>query len=79
MSNPLPSGSLSSVWIPSNQAAYLWPYLALYYAGVLALVGYTFGLGIVHGFVTLGTYFLCLGATWYSYAKVGHGEAKTSD
>ncbi len=49
----------------------LWPYLLLYY---LAMIGYTFLISKPFGFVTLGTYFLGLFATWYSYSKVGHGK-----
>ena len=52
----------------------LGPYLLLYYAAVMGMVGYSFLVGEVYGFVTLATYFLCLFATWYSYAKVGHGQ-----
>ena len=53
----------------------LGPYLAVYYLGLLGLVGYAFGVGAPHGFVTLGSYFLCLLVTWYAYARVGHGVA----
>jgi hypothetical protein len=53
----------------------LGPYLALYYLGLLGLVGYSFSMGKVYGFVTLGTYFVCLFATWYAYSRVGHGVA----
>jgi hypothetical protein len=38
------------------------------------MIGYSFLIGNAYGFVTLGTYFLGLFATWYSYAKVGHGS-----
>jgi len=51
----------------------LWPYLFLYYLAMMAMIGYSFLIGKTYGFVTLGTYFLSLFATWYSYAKVGHG------
>jgi hypothetical protein len=53
----------------------LWPYLTIYYLGVLALVGYSFSVGRLYGFITLGTYFLCLFATWYAYSRVGHGRS----
>jgi hypothetical protein len=53
----------------------LGPYLAVYYLGLLGLLGYAFGMGAVYGFVTLGTYLLCLLVTWYAYARVGHGVA----
>ncbi|HUY99109.1 MAG TPA: hypothetical protein VMU89_02070 [Thermomicrobiaceae bacterium] len=51
----------------------LWPYLLLFYLAVNAMTGYAFLVGRTFGFVTLGSYFLCLAATWYSYAHVGHG------
>ncbi len=41
---------------------------------VVAMIGYSFLIGKTYGFVTLGTYFLGLFATWYSYSKVGHGK-----
>lgn len=53
----------------------LGPYLAVYYLGLIGLVGYSFSMGKVYGFVTLGTYFVCLFATWYAYSRVGHGVA----
>jgi len=51
----------------------LWPYLFLYYLALMAMIGYSFLIDKPYGFVTLGTYFLNLLATWYSYSKVGHG------
>jgi len=51
----------------------LWPYLLVYYLALMAMIGYSFLIGKPYGFVTLGTYFLNLFATWYSYSKVGHG------
>jgi len=53
---------------------FLYTYLALFYLAALALIGYSFGVQKLHGFITLGTYFLGLGAAWYSYRKVGHGS-----
>jgi hypothetical protein len=52
----------------------LWPYLLLYYLALMAMIGYSFLIGAAFGFVTLGTYFLNLISTWYSYSKVGHGS-----
>jgi hypothetical protein len=52
----------------------LWPYLFLYYLAMMAMIGYSFLIGNIYGFVTLGTYFLGLFATWYSHTKVGHGH-----
>ena len=51
----------------------LWPYLLLYYLSSWGMIGYTFLVGKPYGFITLVTYFLHLGATWYSYSRVGHG------
>jgi hypothetical protein len=42
----------------------LWPYLIIYYFGLIGLIGYSFGIGKRYGCVTLGTYFLNLLATW---------------
>ncbi|HSR30099.1 MAG TPA: hypothetical protein VLY63_05995 [Anaerolineae bacterium] len=53
----------------------LGPYLGLYYLGLLGLMGYSFGVEKVYGFVTLGTYLVALAATWYAYSRVGHGVA----
>ena len=57
-----------------RKTRWLWPYLLLYYLALMAMIGYSFLIGKTYGFVTLGTYFLSLFATWYSYAKVGHGR-----
>ena len=51
----------------------LWPYLLVFYVALMAMIGYSFLIKRSYGFVTLGTYFLSLLATWYSYSKVGHG------
>ncbi|MHB0875974.1 MAG: hypothetical protein ACYC5O_08015 [Anaerolineae bacterium] len=51
------------------------PYLAVFYAGVIGLVGYGFAVSRGAGFVTLATYLLGLVATGYSYRVAGHGEA----
>jgi hypothetical protein len=47
----------------------LGPYLALFYLGQLGMIGYAFVVEPVYGFVTLATYFLCLGATRYAHLK----------
>jgi len=57
-----------------RKTRWLWPYLLLYYLAMMAMIGYSFSMGNTYGFVTLGTYFLGLFATWYSYSKVGHGR-----
>lgn len=51
------------------------PYLILYYVSLVAMMGYTFGVGKIAGLITLAIYALNLGATWYSYSRVGHGRA----
>ncbi len=56
-----------------RSTALLWPYLLVFYVGLMAMIGYSFLIKKSFGFITLGTYFLSLLATWYSYAKVGHG------
>ena len=57
----------------------LGPYLAVYYLGLMAMIGYAFLVGKVYGFITLITYFINLAATAYSYARVGHGEMESVD
>jgi CubicO group peptidase (beta-lactamase class C family) len=47
----------------------LGPCLALFYLGQMGLIGYAFAVEPVYGFVTLATYFLCLGATRYAHVK----------
>lgn len=56
-----------------RQTALLGPYLLVFYLGQMGGIGYAFLIGRVYGFVTLGTYFASLLATWFSYGKVGHG------
>lgn len=51
----------------------LWPYLLLYFLSLWGMIGYSFLIGRPYGFITLITYFLNLLATWYSYARIGHG------
>jgi hypothetical protein len=51
----------------------LGPYLLIFYLAQWGLIGYAFIAGKFQGFVTLFTYFLSLGATFFSYAKVRHG------
>jgi hypothetical protein len=65
-----------------RETALLWPYLILYYLAQLGLVGYGYGVGDLYGFITLGTYFVCLGAMAFSYAasvtarEVDEGRAR---
>ncbi len=53
----------------------LGPYLLLYYAGLMGMIGYAFLVDKLAGFVTLATYFVSLGATFYSFARAGHGRS----
>jgi hypothetical protein len=56
-----------------RQTWLLGPYLLLYYTALMGMIGYAFLTSELLGFVTLTTYFAQLGATAYSYRKVGHG------
>ena len=56
-----------------RHSRWLGPYLGLYYAGLIALIGYAFLVDNLLGYVTLVPYFAGLAATWYSYAHAGHG------
>jgi len=62
-------------WLKFNfrQSAWLGPYLLVYYLALFAMIGYAFLAGKSYGFVTLITYFINLAATFFSYARVGHG------
>jgi hypothetical protein len=51
---------------------WLWPYLATFYVAQWAVVGAAFLASRAGGFGVLATYFVCLGATFYSYRRVGH-------
>lgn len=57
-----------------RKTRWLGPYLLLFYTAQWGMIGFSFGLNMIYGFITLGTYFLSLGATAYSYAKVQHGK-----
>jgi hypothetical protein len=56
-----------------RQTRWLGPYLLFFYMAQWGLIGFSFLVDRVSGFITLLTYFLSLAATAYSYAKVGHG------
>lgn len=62
-------------WLKFNfrQTAWLGPYLLVYYLALFAMIGYAFLAGKSYGFITLITYFINLAATFFSYARVGHG------
>lgn len=51
----------------------LGPYLLLYYASILGMIGYAFLTEKKYGVITLATYFLSQFAALYSYFMVGHG------
>ena len=57
-----------------RQTRMLGPYLLLYYIAQMGLIGYAFLVNKAAGVITLVTYFLSLGATGYSYYRVGHGR-----
>jgi len=52
-----------------RRTRWLGPYLALFYLGQWGLIGYAFAVQPAYGFITLVTYFLCLGATRYAHSK----------
>ena len=60
---------------PFRQTRWLGPYLGLFYLAQWMMIGYAFAVETVYGAITLETYFLTLGATAYSYRKVGHGTS----
>jgi hypothetical protein len=51
----------------------LGPYLVLYYASILGMIGYSFLTERTYGVITLATYFLSQVAALYSYFRVGPG------
>jgi hypothetical protein len=56
-----------------RHSRWLGPYLGLYYLALMGMIGYSFTIGKLFGFITLITYFINLAATAYSYARVQHG------
>ena len=58
--------------IDFRDTALLWPYLLVYYLGLMGMIGYSFLINKVYGFITLTTYFINLAATFFSYSKIGH-------
>ena len=57
--------------VPFRETALLWPYILLYYAGLMAMIGYTFLVGKVFGAVTLVTYFIQLAVMLYTHLHKG--------
>lgn len=51
----------------------LGPYLLLYYAAIMGMIGYAFLTEKKFGVITLATYFLSQIAALFSYLNVGHG------
>lgn len=62
-----------------KETRWLWPYLAAFYLAQWALIGAGFRVGAGAGAAVLATYFMCLGATAYSYREVGHGDLRAVD
>ena len=56
-----------------RNSSLLAPYLILFYLSQFAMVGYSFFVGRVYGYITLVTYFINLAATFISYARIKHG------
>ena len=50
-----------------RNSSLIWPYIVLYYLGLMGMIGYTFLVNKTFGFITLVTYFLNLFATWYAH------------
>lgn len=55
--------------IAFRESALLWPYLLIFYLGQMAMIGYAFLVKRLAGFITLGSYFICLLATWFSHGR----------
>jgi len=51
-----------------RNTALRWPYITLFYLAMMGLIGYSFLIGRVFGYITLSTYFLNLLATWYGHS-----------
>jgi hypothetical protein len=51
----------------------LGPYLLLYYASIMGMIGYAFLTEKKYGVITLVTYFASQIAAFFSYIQVGHG------
>jgi len=52
-----------------RNTALRWPYITIFYLGLIGMIGYSFSIGKPYGFVTLASYFLSLFATWYAYFR----------
>jgi hypothetical protein len=47
----------------------IWFYIPIFYLGLWGMIGYAFLIGRIYGFITLGTYFISLFATWYGHTR----------
>jgi hypothetical protein len=56
-----------------RETRWLWAYLTAFYLAQWAVIGAAFLATVGGGFAVLATYFVCLGATAWSYRRVGHG------
>lgn len=65
--------------IDFRETRLLGPYLLLYYAALMGMIGYAFLTSDLFGVITLSTYFGQLAATAYSYRKVGHGGVSSGE
>ena len=45
----------------------LGPYLLIFYMALFGMIGYTFLVNPIFGYITLSTYFISLLATWYGH------------
>jgi len=52
-----------------RQTALAWFYIVILYLGLWGMIGYTFLIGRIYGFITLVTYFISLFATWYGHTR----------
>jgi hypothetical protein len=60
--------------VPFRETTLLWPYIAVFYAALWGMIGYSFLIGKPYGAVTLVTYFVQLGVMIFTHAKGGlHG------
>ena len=61
---------LDYVWkINFRAGPLLWPYVVLYYAALMAMVGYAFLVRRAAGFITLITYFINLAMSAWAHAR----------
>jgi hypothetical protein len=57
--------------IPFRDTALIWPYIVLFYAGLMAMIGYSFLVSRFCGLVTLATYFIQLVIMLYTHTRKG--------